>query len=132
MKASWIKFADHYLKSNNATRAYMAAYPKCTNEASAWSLGSNLLRNVKVAEYIKQKQDEMAKREIIKKEDILNDLKIIVTQNLDTRPAIAIKAYELAVKMLGFNAPIENMVTVKGEQPLFLPLNKTEEDENNN
>lgn len=132
MKDSWIKFADHYLKSNNATSAYKSAYPNCKNDASAWTLGSNLLRNVKVANYIKEKQDEMAKREIIKKEDILNDLKIIVTQNLDTRPAIAIKAYELAVKMLGFNAPIENMVTVKGEQPLFLPLNKTEEDENTN
>ena len=55
------------------------------------------------------------------------DLKIIVTQNLSERPAIAIKAYELAVKMLGFNAPIESMVTLKGEQPLFKPL---EEDEN--
>jgi phage terminase small subunit len=127
MKDSWIKFADHYLKSNNATAAYKSAYPKCTNDASAWTLGSNLLRNVKVNQYIKEKQEEMAKREIIKKEDILMDLKIIVTQNIIERPAIAIKAYELAVKMLGFNAPIESMVTLKGEQPLFKPL---EEDEN--
>jgi phage terminase small subunit len=127
MKQQWIKFADHYLKSGNATTAYKSAYPKATTEASAYVNGSKLLRNTKIADYIKEKQEEMAKREIIKKEDILTDLKIIVTQNLSERPAIAIKAYELAVKMLGFNAPIESMVTLKGEQPLFKPL---EEDEN--
>jgi phage terminase small subunit len=127
MKQQWIKFADHYLKSGNATTAYKSAYPKATTEASAYVNGSKLLRNTKIADYIKEKQEEMAKREIIKKEDILMDLKIIVTQNLSERPAIAIKAYELAVKMLGFNAPIESMVTLKGEQPLFKPL---EEDEN--
>ena len=127
MKQQWIKFADHYLKSGNATTAYKSAYPKVTTEASAYVNGSKLLRNTKIADYIKEKQEEMAKREIIKKEDILMDLKIIVTQNLSERPAIAIKAYELVVKMLGFNAPIESMVTLKGEQPLFKPL---EEDEN--
>lgn len=132
MKDSWIKFADHYLKSNNATSAYKSAYPNCKSDATSWVNGSKLLRNAKVAQYIKQKQDEMAKREIIKKEDILNDLKYIVTMNLQERPAIAIKAYDLAVKMLGFNAPIETMVNIKQEQPLFAPLNKTEEDENNN
>lgn len=130
MKQQWIKFADHYLKSGNATTAYKSAYPKVSTEASAYVNGSKLLRNTKVAEYIKEKQEEMAKKEIIKKEDILMDLKIIVTQNIIERPAIAIKAYELAVKMLGFASPIESMVTIKGEQPLFSPLNDNENNEN--
>jgi len=74
----------------------------------------------------------MAKREIIKKEEILMDLKIIVTNNLIERPAIAIKAYDLAVKMLGYNAPIQSMVTINQEQPLFNDNQIPEEDENNN
>jgi hypothetical protein len=131
MKASWIKFADHYLNSGNATRAYMAAYPKCLNEASAWPLASKLLRNDKVAAYIKEKQEEIAKKEIIKKEQILMDLKIIVNNNIYERPAIAIKAYELAVKMLGYNAPIESMVTINREQPLFNDNQIPNKDEDN-
>jgi hypothetical protein len=129
MKDSWIKFADHYLKSNNATAAYKSAYPTCKSDGTAWTNGSKLLSNAKVVEYIKEKQDELSKKEIIKKEDILNDLKIIVNNNIYERPAIAIKAYDLAVKMLGFASPIESMVTLKGEQPLFSALNN-KEDEN--
>jgi len=88
MKDSWVKFADHYLKSNNATSAYKSAYPNCKSDATSWVNGSKLLRNTKIAAYIKEKQEEMAKREIIKKEEILMDLKIIVTNNLIERPAI--------------------------------------------
>lgn len=134
MKQSWIKFADHYLKSGNATRAYMAAYPKCKTEGTAWTNGSLLLRKTEVAEYIKKKQEEIAKKEIIKKEDMLNDLKYIISLNIDRSPSVALKAYDLAAKVLGFNAPIEtnNNVNIKQEQPLFGPLdNKKEDDEDN-
>lgn len=119
MKDSWIKFADHYLNSSNATAAYKAAYPNCNTEAAAYVNGSKLLRNAKIQNYLKEKKEELAKKEIIKKVDILNDLKIIVNNNLYDRPNVAIKAYELAVKMLGYNAPIESMVTINREQPLF-------------
>ena len=131
MKDSWIKFADHYINSSNATAAYKAAYPNCTNDASAWANGCRLLRNDKVQQYIKEKKEELAKKEIIKKVDILNDLKIIVNNNIYDRPSVAIKAYELAVKMLGYNAPIESMVTINREQPLFNDNQIPNKDENN-
>jgi phage terminase small subunit len=132
MKASWIKFADHYIQSNNATNAYKAAYPNCKTDATAWTNGSLLLRNTKIAKYIEEKRTELQKKDIIKKEDILKDLKYIVTMNITERPAVAIKAYDLAVKMLGYASPIESMVTLKGEQPLFLPLNDNDNEKDNN
>jgi phage terminase small subunit len=128
MKQQWIKFADHYLKSANGMKAYQHAYPNCGNEGAAYANASRLLKNDKIIAYLEEKRNELAKKEIIKKEDILMDLKIIVTQNIDERPIVALKAYELAVKMLGYSAPIQSMVTLKGEQPLFSPLNDNEDE----
>jgi hypothetical protein len=122
MNNKQLKFAEQYLILTNATLAYQAAYVG-SSKATAEVNGHKLLNNAKIAAFIKEKQDEIIKKNIITKEQILMDLKIIVNLNLYERPAIAIKAYDLAVKMLGYNQPIETMVTIKGEQPLFGPLN---------
>lgn len=45
-------FADEYIKTRNATRAYLAAYPKCKSENSAGVSAKALLRNPKIIEYI--------------------------------------------------------------------------------
>lgn len=45
-------FADEYIKTRNATRAYLTAYPKCKSENSAGVSAKALLRNPKVIEYI--------------------------------------------------------------------------------
>lgn len=127
MKDSWIKFADHYLKSNNATAAYKSAYPKCTNDASAWTLGSNLLRNVKVAEYIKEKQTELAKKEIITKEAMLVDLKYLIAVNLDERPQISIKAMELVSRLCGYEIKqtksVQQDITTTSGEKITINLN---------
>lgn len=122
MKTTHIKFAEHYVIHGNASEAYQQAFPTAARTTCATN-GDKLLRNAAIQAYIKEKQDELAKNNVITKEQILNDLKTIVANNLQERPAIAIKAYDLAVKMLGYNQPIETMVTIKGEQPLFGPLN---------
>lgn len=45
-------FADEYIKTRNATRAYLTAYPKCKSENSAGVSAKALLRNPKIIEYI--------------------------------------------------------------------------------
>lgn len=45
-------FADEYIKTRNATRAYLKAYPKCKNENTAGVEGHKKLRNPKITEYI--------------------------------------------------------------------------------
>lgn len=127
MKQQWIVFADHYLKSNNATNAYKAAYPNCTNDASAWSNGSRLLRNDKVAKYLEEKRSELEKKEIISREQILNDLNIIVNSNILERPLVAIRAYELAVKMLGYHPSttksVQQDITTQSGEKITINLN---------
>lgn len=46
------RFCHEYVKSLNATRAYMAAYPNITKENTAKAAGSRLLANVNVKSYI--------------------------------------------------------------------------------
>jgi phage terminase small subunit len=127
MKQQWIVFSDHYLKSNNATNAYKAAYPNCKNDASAWSNGSRLLRNDKVNKYLEQRRSELEKKEIISREQILNDLNIIVTQNMSERPLVAIRAYELAVKMLGYQPSttksVQQDITTQSGEKITINLN---------
>lgn len=127
MKQQWIKFCDHYLKSANGMRAYMAAYPNCTNEAAAYANASRLLKNDRIVAYLEQRRSEMEKKEIISREQILNDLNIIVTQNLSERPAIAIKAYELAVKMLGYQPSttksVQQDITTQSGEKITINLN---------
>lgn len=50
-------FADEYIKTRNATQAYLKAYPKTKNSNIAGVKGHNLLRNGKVAEYIDKQLD---------------------------------------------------------------------------
>jgi phage terminase small subunit len=52
-------FADEYIKTRNATRAYLAAYPKCKSENSAGVSAKALLRNPKIIEYIDAELEKM-------------------------------------------------------------------------
>lgn len=54
------KFADEYIICGNATQAYKAAYPNITKQRTAESAGARLLSNVKVAEYIRNRNNEIS------------------------------------------------------------------------
>lgn len=72
MNANQQIFADEYLRNGrNATKAYMAAYPQCVNENSAYAAASRLLRNVKVSEYINSRLQETSSRRIMSVADIM-------------------------------------------------------------
>lgn len=127
MKQQWIKFCDHYLKSANGMKAYMAAYPNCTNEAAAYANASRLLKNDRIVAYLEEKRAELEKKEIISREQILNDLNIIVNSNILERPLVAIKAYELAVKMLGYQPSttksVQQDITTQSGEKITINLN---------
>jgi hypothetical protein len=69
----------------------------------------------------------MEKKEIISREQILNDLNIIVAQNLTERPLVAIKAYDLAVKILGLQQPttksLQQDITTQSGDKISINLN---------
>lgn len=62
-------FCAYYLRSFNATKAYMKAYD-CTYEA-AMAAGSRMLRNVKVKDEIKKLKQGKLSRELLSEEDII-------------------------------------------------------------
>ena len=68
------RFCDEYLIDLNATRAYKVAYQRCKKDETANAASSRLLRNVKVQEYISEKQQEIEKRTEITQDMIVKEL----------------------------------------------------------
>ena len=68
------RFCDEYLIDLNATRAYKVAYPNCKKDETASAAGSRMLGNVKVKEYISEKQKEIEKRTEVTQDMIINEL----------------------------------------------------------
>lgn len=94
-------FADEYLVDLNATRAYKAAYPAVKNDETAAAAASRLLRNVNVAEYIKERMADRQKRTEITQDWVLRELYKIASANgsdfaqVVTRPIIHNNTYVL-------------------------------------
>lgn len=63
-------FADEYIKTRNATRAYMMAYPN-SSEDSARRDASRLLTNADISAYVKQRIDEISDAEIMGVKEIM-------------------------------------------------------------
>lgn len=117
-------FCEHYLSNGlNATQAYKSAYN--VSDKVAGTSGPRLMENVGVKEYLTQQQEKTSKKLQIKKEDLIQDLIDIKEKNKSDAPPFAIKAIEVINKMLGFNEPERQDITIT-EQPLFLD----DEDEN--
>lgn len=68
------RFCDEYLIDLNATRAYKVAYPKCKKDETANAASSRMLRNVKVQEYISEKQREIEKRTEVTQDMVIKEL----------------------------------------------------------
>lgn len=76
------RFCDEYLIDLNATRAYKVAYPRCKKDETANSASSRMLRNVKVQEYISEKQKEIEKRTEVTQDSVINELAKIAFFNI--------------------------------------------------
>lgn len=71
------RFCDEYLIDLNATRAYKVAYPNCKKDETASAAGSRMLGNVKVKEYISEKQKEIEKRTEVTQDMVIKELSAI-------------------------------------------------------
>ena len=68
------RFCDEYLIDLNATRAYKVAYHNCKKDETANAASSRMLRNVKVQEYISEKQKEIEKRTEVTQDMVIKEL----------------------------------------------------------
>ena len=92
-------FADHYLATGNATQSYISAGYKATEEGAAVR-ASELLRNVKVREYIAERQSQVESTRILTIAECQEFLSGVVTGD-EERRADQIKAAELLIKVQG-------------------------------
>jgi len=115
------RFIEEYLISLNATDAAIkAGY----SEKTATKIGSENLTKPDIIEAIRIKQTKTSQKLEITRESILVDLKRIQGNTESTNTNASLKSIELQIKLLGLNAPLESITTIKTEQPLFGPINK--------
>lgn len=67
-------FADEYIISLNATRAYKKAYPNIKKDDAASVNGSKLLRNTKVKAYIDEQLEKLRSERIADQQEVLEFL----------------------------------------------------------
>lgn len=99
------RFCDEYLIDLNATQAAIrAGY----SEKTARAIGQRLLTNVDIQKYIQEQQQSTRKKNGIKRDDIITELKRLGFADINTeniKPADKIKALELITKLLGLDKP---------------------------
>jgi len=114
-------FISEYLIDFNACEAAKrAGY----SEKTACKIGSENLHKPEIIDGIKEVQNKTSQKLEITRESILVDLKRIQGNTESTNTNASLKSIELQIKLLGLNAPLESITTIKTEQPLFGPINK--------
>lgn len=115
------RFCDEYLIDLNATRAYKVAYPRCKKDETANAASSRMLRNVKVQEYISEKQQEIEERTEVTQDKVIKELAAIAFS----------KASDYAkLKKMKRNVPIfdgEDIVDYKEEEYTGIEFTPTDE-----
>ena len=107
------RFCDEYLIDLNATRAYKVAYAKCKEDESANAASSRMLRNVKVQEYISEKQKEIEKRTEVTQDRVIKELAKIAF--LDIR------------KLYTENGQLKNVADIDSDTAAIWSLDSLEE-----
>lgn len=78
-----ISFINEYFTNGfNGTKAYRKVFKSCKTDKTARTLASRLLTKDGVKEEIERRQKELKEKSDIKREDILNDLRIIKDVNI--------------------------------------------------
>lgn len=103
------RFAEEWLTNGrNATAAYLFVKPRVSRE-SAMALGSALLRNTKVQEIIEESQKSSSQELKITRESLLKEYEEIKERNIGNNDKVAILTMQEQAKLLGLNAPVENV-----------------------
>lgn len=93
-------FADEYIKCGNATVAYKTAYPNIKNDQTAAACAVRLLRNAKVANYIQERNQEIANSRIAGIQEV-KEFWTGIMRNEDEKGTDRLKASELLAKTCG-------------------------------
>ena len=118
------KFCDEYLVDLNATQA---AIRVGYSEKTASEQSSRLLSNVKIQNYIQNKQKKTSDKLEITKEQILQ-MVFDIAKSKGERTNDRLKAFEIVNKMLGLNEAEKHEVKEMLEQPLFPDVPKDNSD----
>jgi phage terminase small subunit len=109
MKPEHIKFCQHYVEYGSAAQSYLYAYPGVTY-GSARTLGSNLLTNVDVAEYIEQLKEEFAVQYNITREKLIRDLTLTAEESKKAfQFSATISALKEIARLAGLDVPIPTL-----------------------
>lgn len=82
------RFADEYIKSGNATQAYLIAYPSVTKESTASSNASRTLRIAKVKAYIDSILSKENLNNILSQQEALELLKQMAFGEITEKQAV--------------------------------------------
>lgn len=128
LKPEWKVFAHEYVIDWNGTRAYMVAYPKST-ENSAGANAVRLIGTDRIAAYIDEIQEDLAKLAGISALSNINHLKEILEKDEEsTKDRIA--ALKVINDMLGLNAPVKTETKHEGGVTMFeIPKNGRSKDD---
>src|SRR6266849_3825685 len=96
------RFARHFIKTGNASKAYRFAGFSPRTPGSLWTASSRLLRHVEVASRIAELRRQMTYKTKISLESLLNDLAEdrALARELG-QPSAAIQATTMAAKLVG-------------------------------
>lgn len=122
-------FVDElFLQGFHATKAYLSVYKGVTTE-SACERGSKLLRRDNVKAEILARQALMLPKQLITRDEILQDLIDIKNAQKTAWAPSALKALEIILKMQGFNSPDEIKISGDLNLSLKFPSLNSESDE---
>lgn len=94
------KFCLEYVKTGNATQSYIkAGYKKENAEVGA----SQLLRNIKVQDFIQEHQEKAEKKNIVDLEYLTKGYMELIEMHKDTTPNVAKGCFDSLAKMFGFD-----------------------------
>lgn len=78
-----LQFINEYLSNGfNGSKAYKKVYKSCKSDGTARTEASKLLAKPNIKKEIDKRQEELRAKSEIKREDILNDLRIIKDVNI--------------------------------------------------
>jgi phage terminase small subunit len=95
-----MRFVDEFMVDMNATAAYRRAGYKAEGNAAEVN-ASRLLRNAKVQEEIAKRQQKMQEESGMSVKWVLDKYKTIITNNIDSDPAVAKSALDSVGKHYG-------------------------------
>lgn len=105
-------FADEYLIDLNATRAYKAAYPRVKNDSVASANGARLLRNAKVAEYIKEMLEKIQSERVADVQEVLEYLTSVMRRE-KTESIVVTLTEEQSAYIMGDDGKTRKQTTKK-------------------